>query len=115
MLLNGTDLAEFSAPENTGGDPGVEVDFTVFLTAGINRIALKPSIGENALAGLDFTLIDLTLASGPVSSYEAEAPGNTLAGATVVMEDLAASEERKLGDYRQWRRQFPAISRRSGC
>ncbi len=96
LLLNGADLAEFQAPANPGADPGAELDFTVFLTAGINRIALKPSTGDMA-GRLHFSLSDATPASGPVSSYEAEAPGNTLAGAAAVMEDPAASGGKYVG------------------
>ena len=96
LLLNGTDLTEFSAPPNNGGDPGVDVDFTVFLTAGINRIALKTTTGDDS-DQLNFALVDITPASGPVSSYEAAAPANTLAGMAAVMEDPAASGGKYVG------------------
>jgi hypothetical protein len=97
LLLNGADLTEFPAPPKTGGDPGVEVNFTVFLTAGINRIALKTTSGDDP-GRLNFALIDVTPASGPLSFYEAEAPGNTLAGMTAVMEDPAASGGKYVGN-----------------
>jgi hypothetical protein len=96
VLLNGADLTEFTAPPSQSNDQQVDVNLTVFLTAGINRIALKPSTGVEP-GRLDFTLVDATPANGPVSSYEAEAPGNTLAGAAVVMEDPAASGGKYVG------------------
>jgi hypothetical protein len=95
LILNGVDLAEFTSPANSG-ETRVEVDFTVFLTAGINRIALKPSNGVEP-GRLDFLLVDAAPASGPVNAYEAEAPDNILAGAAAVMEDPAASGGKYVG------------------
>jgi hypothetical protein len=97
LLLNEADLAEFPGPAGTGGDPRVQVVCTVFLTAGINRIAIKPTSAV-APERIDMALVDVTPASGPISIYEAEAPGNTLAGMAAVMEDPAASGGKYVGN-----------------
>jgi hypothetical protein len=96
IILNGADLTEFSAPASRAGAAHVEVDCTVFMTAGINCITLKPTSAA-APDRLNFTLIDAPPTNGPVSSYEAEAPGNTVAGAAAVMEDPAASGGKYVG------------------
>ena len=97
MLLNGAELTDIPVPPRTGQDAWSEVDRVVFLTAGINRIAFK-AVASGESDRLKIYLLDASPASGPVSSYEAEAPSNTLSGRAAVMEDIAASGGKYVGN-----------------
>ena len=97
MLLNGAHLPDIPVPASTGQAAWADVDFSLFLTSGINCIALKTLAGDEP-DRLKFELVDAAPVSGPVSSYEAGAPGNKLAGTAAVMEDPAASGGKYVGN-----------------
>jgi hypothetical protein len=87
LALNDSPLRDVSIPATADWNTPADVNFDVFLAAGINRIAFYASTG----GALSIDSIEVTPASGPVDTYEAEAAGNTLSGTAKVMSDPAAS------------------------
>src|SRR5207249_4948642 len=66
------------------------------LPAGISRVEFNAYASDDRDAvNLDY--LDVAATSGTVTSYEAEASGNTLSGTAVVVSDSAASGGRYVG------------------
>lgn len=90
MLLDDSPLKAISVPATAGWSAWADMEVNVFLTAGINRIALDGlADGPRMAVAIDY--IEVTPGSGLLDTYEAEAPGNTLAGTAEIIADPAAS------------------------
>lgn len=90
LRLNGSDLTTVALPGTANWNTWNTVTTKVFLEAGINRIDVNAYTNDNVDA-INVDYIDVTPTSGTINAYEAEAPGNTLAGAAVVASNTAAS------------------------
>jgi len=94
MQLNGAPIETFHVPG--GMESRAVTTFTVYLTAGINRIDFYEITARNLhAAGVDF--IEVAAVDGPVSSYEAQAPENLLEGSAAIAADPAASGGKYVG------------------
>jgi hypothetical protein len=90
MVLNGTGLTDLILPATESWEAWAQVDSSIFLAAGINRIAFEPSpVGGRGVVHIrDITV---TPAVGPVWSYKAADPANALSGTAAILVDPAAS------------------------
>jgi hypothetical protein len=90
IVLNGSWLTDAAIPTTADWDTWHEWEISVFLTAGINQIALN-AIAGGGQSAIHIRSLELSPGEGPVTIYEAEAPQNTLQGTASVAEDAAAS------------------------
>jgi hypothetical protein len=90
IMLNGSWLTDAVIPATADWDTWQEWEINVFLTAGINGIALD-AIADNSQSAIHIRSLELTPGEGPVTIYEAEASQNTLQGTAAVEKDAAAS------------------------
>jgi hypothetical protein len=97
LMLNGSPLKDVSVPATADWNTWADANISVFLTAGINRIALDSFTNDDRSA-MNIDYIEVTSASGAINAYEAEAAGNTLGGTAAVMNDSAASGGKYVGD-----------------
>jgi hypothetical protein len=90
MKINDVFLKNVQCNQTANWSTWADANTTVFLQAGINRITFSAYISdESDCVNQDY--IDVTAGSGAMTSYEAEASGNTLAGNAVASADSAAS------------------------
>ena len=97
LRLNGADLTDLSLPGTATWNTWNTVTTTVFLTAGINRLDVNAYAGDDRDA-INIDYLDVAATSGSITTYQAEAGGNTLAGTARVVADAAASG----GQYVGW-------------
>ena len=97
LALNDVPLKDVSIPATADWSTPAEVNFDVFLAAGINRIAFYAAADPEG-GGLCIDSIEVTPANGPVDTYEAGATSNTLGGTARVVSDPAASSGSYVGD-----------------
>jgi hypothetical protein len=90
LVLNGAPLTRLSLPPMGGCEGLAQAEISVFLTAGINRVALAALPGAD-LSTVRIASLDVTPGSGWQASYEAEAEANTLSGTAAIALDPAAS------------------------
>lgn len=79
MDLNGSTLTDLSLPATASWDTWNSSTIRVFLTAGINRISLK-AFTNNESDAVNIDYIDVLPTSGNITTYQAEAAGNSLGG-----------------------------------
>jgi uncharacterized protein YjbI with pentapeptide repeats len=96
VVLNGSWLADAAIPTTGDWDTWREWESDVFLTAGINQIALD-AIAGGSQSAIHVRSLELSPGEGPVTTYEAEASQNTLRGTAAVEEDAAASGGKYVG------------------
>jgi hypothetical protein len=96
MMLNGSPLTDVRVPATADWNTWADAHINVFLMTGINRIALTAFTDDDSGA-MNIDYIEVTPGSGAISTYEAEAVGNTLGGTAVVMNDPAASGGKYVG------------------
>jgi hypothetical protein len=97
LRVNGSDLTTVALPGTANWNTWRTSIVNVFLPAGISRIEANAHTADNRDAvSLDF--LDVTPTNGTVTTYQAEAAGNTLSGAAVVLADQAAAG----GQYVGW-------------
>ncbi|MEU8612275.1 CBM35 domain-containing protein [Actinoplanes sp. NPDC048791] len=96
LRLNGADLTDLALPGTTDWNTWNTVTRKVFLTAGINRIDVNAYAADDRDA-INVDHLDVSPATGTITTYEAEATGNTLSGTAVVAADPAASGGRYVG------------------
>lgn len=83
LRLNGSDLTDLSLPGTANWNTWNTVTTKVFLPAGISRIEVNAFAGDDRDAvNLDY--LDVTTTTGTITTYQAEASGNTLSGAARV-------------------------------
>lgn len=93
ITVNGEDLTTVSLlPTATWNTESL----TVYLQAGINRIGYSHASGNSGSTVLDY--LNVSQGTGDVSSYQAEASGNTLSGTAKVESSSSASG----GQYVGW-------------
>jgi hypothetical protein len=80
LYLNGPELETISLPATENANTWSDATVTIFLTAGINRIAYGTNGSTNAVQ-LDY--IDVNSTSGTSTTYEATSSANTLGGTAV--------------------------------
>lgn len=97
MDLNGSTLTDLSMPATADWNTWNNATARVFLTAGINRISLKAFTNDESDA-VNIDYIDVVPSSGTVTTYQAEASGNTLGGSAAVASNASASG----GQYVGW-------------
>jgi hypothetical protein len=85
LRLNGAGLPDVALPGTADRSTWRTVTTTAFLPAGVSRVDI------DAHAGVRLGCLDVAAAAGTITSYEAEAAGNTLAGTAAVVSDPAAS------------------------
>ena len=96
VRLNGADLTDLALPGTANWNTWNTVTRKVFLTAGINRVDVNAyATDDRDAVNLDY--LDVAATTGTVTTYEAEATGNTLAGTAVITSDTAASGGRYVG------------------
>jgi uncharacterized protein YjbI with pentapeptide repeats len=96
IVLNGSWLADTAIPTTGDWDTWREWEIDVFLTAGINQIALD-AIAGGSQSAIHVRSLELSPGEGPATTYEAEASQNTLQGTAAVAEDAAASGGKYVG------------------
>jgi hypothetical protein len=96
LRLNGSDLTDVALPGTVDWNTWKSVTTKVFLPAGISRVEYNAYASDDRDAvNLDY--VDVAATSGTITAYEAEASGNTLAGAAAVVSDSAASGGKYVG------------------
>ncbi|RSM70737.1 dockerin [Actinoplanes sp. ATCC 53533] len=96
VRLNGADLTDLALPGTANWNTWNTVTRKVFLTAGINRVDVNAyATDDRDAVNLDY--LDVAATTGTVTTYEAEAAGNTLSGTAVATSDTAASGGRYVG------------------
>ena len=96
VRLNGADLTDLALPGTATWNTWNTVTRKVFLTAGVNRVDVNAyATDDRDAVNLDY--LDVAATTGTVTTYEAEATGNTLSGTAVVTSDAAASGGRYVG------------------
>jgi len=90
VVLNGNTLTDLALPGTADKNTWNTASVKVFLTAGINRIAINAFTPDDQdLIAVDY--LDVTAATGTIGNYEAESSANTLAGTAVRSTNSAAS------------------------
>ena len=96
LRVNGTDLTDVALPGTANWNTWNTVTTKVFLPAGINRVEANAYASDDRDAvNLDY--LDVAATSGTITTYQAEASGNTLGGTAVVVNDTAASGGKYVG------------------
>jgi len=96
LRLNTTDLPDLALPGTADWNTWNTVTTKVFLPAGISQLEANAYAGDDRDAvNLDY--LDVTSTSGTITSYEAEASGNTLAGAAARGSNSGASGGQHVG------------------
>ncbi|GAA4708823.1 hypothetical protein GCM10023263_55270 [Phytohabitans rumicis] len=97
LRLNGSDLADVALPGTANWNTWNTVTTKVFLPAGISRVEANAyATDDRDAVNLDY--LDVAATTGTVTTYQAEASGNTRGGTAVVVSDSAASG----GQYVGW-------------
>ncbi|MEV6303410.1 CBM35 domain-containing protein [Actinoplanes sp. NPDC051861] len=96
ITLNGSTLTDLALPGTADWNTWNTVTAKVFLKAGINRIDVGAYASDDRDA-INVDHLDVTPTSGTITTYQAEAGGNQLAGTAVVVSDSAASGGRYVG------------------
>ncbi|MBC8076568.1 MAG: hypothetical protein H7Y32_10875 [Chloroflexales bacterium] len=96
MVVSDSLARDVSCPGTAAWDVWATTTTTVFLQAGINRIAFQAYAGGNRSA-IHVDYIEVAPGSGGVDTYGAEAPGNTLGGTAAVAHDPYASGQQYVG------------------
>ncbi|MFC0531785.1 carbohydrate-binding protein [Phytohabitans kaempferiae] len=96
LRLNGADLTDLALPGTANWNTWNTVTTKVFLPAGISRVDVNAYAGDDRDA-VNLDHLDVTATTGTVTTYQAEAAGNTLGGTAVVVSDGAASGGRYVG------------------
>ncbi|HEY0000686.1 MAG TPA: carbohydrate-binding protein, partial [Actinoplanes sp.] len=97
LRLGGADLTDLALPGTADWNTWRTATTKVFLPAGISRIEANAyATDDRDAVNLDY--LEVAATAGTVTAYEAEAAGNTRAGAAVVVADAAASG----GNYVGW-------------
>jgi hypothetical protein len=90
LRLNGADLTDVALPGTADWNTWRTATTKVFLPAGVSRVEYNAHAADDRDAvNLDY--LDVAATTGTITSYEAEAAGNTLSGTAVVVSDAAAS------------------------
>jgi hypothetical protein len=96
LRLNGADLTDVALPGTADWNTWRTATTKVFLPAGVSRVDVDAYASDDRDAvNLDY--LDVVATTGTITSYEAEAAGNTLSGTAVVVSDSAASGGRYVG------------------
>jgi len=96
LRLNGADLTDLALPGTADWNTWNTVTAKVFLPAGISRVEANAyATDDRDAVNLDY--LDVAATTGTVTTYQAEASGNTLGGTAVVVSDAAASGGRYVG------------------
>jgi len=96
LRLNGADLIDLALPGTADWNTWNTATTKVFLPAGISRLEANAYAGDDRDAvNLDY--VDVAAASGTITSYEAEASGNTLSGTAVRGSNSGASGGQQVG------------------
>jgi hypothetical protein len=96
LRLNGTDLTDRALPGTPDWNTWNTATTKVFLPAGISQVEVNAYAGDDRDA-VNLDHLDVTPATGTVTTYEAEAAGNALGGTAVRVDDGAASGGRYVG------------------
>ena len=97
VVLNGETLTDLFFPSTADWSTWADTDVNVFLTAGINNIAIDAyTTADEGAINIDY--IEVTPSTGTITSYEAEAAGNTLGGNALVLSNGNASGGQFVGD-----------------
>jgi hypothetical protein len=97
VRLNGADLTTVALSGTTDWNTWKTATTKVYLPAGISRIEYNAYNSDDRDAvNLDY--LDVAAATGSVTTYQAEAAGNTLSGTAAVVSDAAAAG----GQYVGW-------------
>lgn len=96
VRLNGTDLTDLALAGTADWNTWNTVTAKVFLPAGISRVDVNAYAGDDRDA-VNLDHLDVAATTGTVTTYQAEAGGNTLGGTAVVVSDAAASGGRYVG------------------
>ncbi|MFC7529790.1 carbohydrate-binding protein [Actinoplanes sp. GCM10030250] len=96
ITLNGSTLTDLALPGTADWNTWNTVTAKVFLKAGINRIDVGAYATDDRDA-VNVDYLDVTPATGTITTYQAEASGNQLAGAAAVVNDAAASGGKYVG------------------
>ncbi|MFB4278141.1 CBM35 domain-containing protein [Nonomuraea sp. MTCD27] len=90
LRLNGSDLTDVALPGTADWNTWNTVTTKVFLTAGINRVDVGAyATDDRDAVNLDY--LEVTPATGTITSYQAESTANTLGGTARVAANAAAS------------------------
>ena len=90
LQLNGSPLTDLPVLVTDDWNTWKEISLNIFLTAGINRIAVL-GLSTRWRAGIHLDSIEIAPGTGEADTYEAESPVNTLTGAAKVHNDPSAS------------------------
>ncbi|MDQ0877544.1 hypothetical protein QFZ77_006203 [Paenibacillus sp. V4I3] len=96
MTLGGSPIKDISLTGTADWNTWASSTTKVFLQAGINRIGIDAYTTDDSDA-INVDYIDIQATTGTITSYEAEASGNTRGGAAVITTDLAASGGKYVG------------------
>jgi hypothetical protein len=96
LRLNGSDLTDLALPGTADWSSWNTATAKVFLPAGISRIEVAALAGDDRDA-INVDHLDVTAATGTISSYEAEAAANTLSGTAARAGNSGASGGQHVG------------------
>ncbi|WP_230860650.1 CBM35 domain-containing protein [Actinoplanes aureus] len=96
IALNGTTLTDLALPGTADWNTWNTATARVFLKAGINRIDVSAYATDDRDA-INVDYLDVTPATGTITTYQAEASGNVLSGTAVAVNDSAAEGGRYVG------------------
>jgi hypothetical protein len=95
-VLNGSVLEDIALTGTANWSTWNIVTTKMFLQAGINRIAYNAYTIDDSDA-INIYCLDVAATTGTITSYEAEASGNTLGGTAVISTNSAASGGKYVG------------------
>lgn len=96
LRLNGSDVTDLALPGTADWNTWNTVTAKVFLPAGISRIEANAYASDDRDAvNLDY--LDVAATTGTITSYEAEASGNTLSGTAARASNSGASGGQHVG------------------
>jgi hypothetical protein len=96
LRVNGSDLTDLALPRTADWNTWNTVTTKVFLPAGISRLEANAYAGDDRDAvNLDY--LDVAATTGTITSYEAEASGNTLSGTAARGSNTGASGGQRVG------------------
>jgi hypothetical protein len=96
LRLNGSDLTDLALPGTADWNTWNTVTTKVFLPAGISRVEANAYAGDDRDA-VNVDYLDVAATTGTITSYEAEASGNTLSGAAARGSNSGASGGQHVG------------------
>ena len=97
LQLNGSPLTSVSVPATGDWHTWKEASVNIFLTAGINRIAVV-GLSTKLGAAVQLDSIEVAPGTGETDTYEAESQGNMLTGTAKVQIDPLASGGKYVSD-----------------